>query len=239
MKSNSYLVKLSQFIAILLVLSACQHGHQEDQGGAAQPQTSRAVLVPGSGTYSRPISTDSSTAQAFFDQGLRLSWGFFFPEAIASHQEAARLDPDHPMPHWGMAQAMGPNPNSRYARMPDDPLGEGAKAIRRAQALKANGTVREAELIDALAILYDQAAIPDADARDRAYLDAARALHASYPEDPDIGALYAAAYMSIGRWDYCTPTAARSRKPPRSPAPSNGCSPRCPATPARTICTST
>ena len=51
--------------------------------------------------------------------------GVYFPESIASYQEASCLDPDHPMPYWGMAHAMGPNPNSRYARMPDDPLGEG------------------------------------------------------------------------------------------------------------------
>ena len=65
-----------------------------------------AVLVPGSGTYSRKISTDNQVSQEFFDQGLRLAWGFYFPESIASYQEAARLDPDSPMPYWGMAHAL-------------------------------------------------------------------------------------------------------------------------------------
>lgn len=169
---------------------------------AAPSEEALAVLVPGSGTYSRPISTNSESAQAFFDQGLRLSWGFYFPESIASHQEAARLDPASPMPWWGMAQAMGPNPNSRYARLPDDPKGEGKKAIDKALELSANGTAKERELINALAILYDKASIPDNSERDEAYLTAARALNKKYPTDPDIGALYAAAYMSIGRWDY-------------------------------------
>lgn len=169
---------------------------------AAPSEEALAVLVPGSGTYSRPISTNSESAQAFFDQGLRLSWGFYFPESIASHQEAARLDPASPMPWWGMAQAMGPNPNSRYARLPDDPKGEGKNAIDKALELSANGTAKERELINALAILYDKASIPDNSERDEAYLTAARALNKKYPTDPDIGALYAAAYMSIGRWDY-------------------------------------
>ena len=88
---------------------------------ASADPSARAILVPGSGTYSRKISTNNAQAQAFFDQGLRLAWGFYFPESIASYQEASRLDPTHPMPYWGMAHAMGPNPNSRYARMPDDP----------------------------------------------------------------------------------------------------------------------
>ena len=48
-------------------------------------------------------------------------------QRIQSYQQAAIYDPDHPMPYWGMAHAMGPNPNSRYARMPDDPRGEGLK----------------------------------------------------------------------------------------------------------------
>ncbi len=161
-----------------------------------------AVIVPGSGTYSRPTSISVPEAQAFFDQGLRLAWGFYFPESIASYQEAARLDPTSPMPHWGMAHAMGPNPNSRYAMMPDDPKGEGRQAIKRAMALIDNATPLEAEIIRAMYVLYDKTGIPDDHARDRTYLAAMRQLNKEHPEDPDIAALYAAAYMSIGKWDY-------------------------------------
>lgn len=188
-------------VALFCVVLGCaeQPAPEKMDGEQVQP---KAVLVPGSGVYSRPITTQSAEAQAFFDQGLRLAWGFFFPESIASYQEAARLDPDHPMPYWGMAHAMGPNPNSRYGQMPDDPLGEGLKAINKARSLAANGNEYERDLINAMHILYDQESIPDNADRDNAYLDAARALHEKYPNDADVGALYAAAYMSIGRWDY-------------------------------------
>lgn len=162
----------------------------------------RVPLVPGSGIYSRPISATSPESQAYFDQGLRFAWGFFFPESIASYQEASRLSPSHPMPYWGMAHAMGPNPNSRYGRMPDDPLGEGLKAITKARAFIENASALEAELINALWILYDKESIQDDHQRDVAYLSAARALNGKYPKDADIAALYAAAYMCIGRWDY-------------------------------------
>ncbi|HBP16017.1 MAG TPA: hypothetical protein DD457_12470, partial [Gammaproteobacteria bacterium] len=141
-------------------------------------------------------------AQAFFDQGLRLAWGFYFPESIASYQEAARLAPDHPMPFWGMAHAMGPNPNSRYAQMPDDPKGEGLKAINSALERIDRASPLEAKLIRALHVLYDQQTIPDQDERDQAYLAAMRSLNDEYPYDPDVTALYAASYMSIRRWDY-------------------------------------
>ncbi|HAU10503.1 MAG TPA: hypothetical protein DCS41_03490, partial [Gammaproteobacteria bacterium] len=133
---------------------------------------------------------------------LRLAWGFYFPESIASYQEAARIDPDHPMPFWGMAHAMGPNPNSRYARMPDDPKGEGLKAINNALERIDRATPLEAKLIRALHVLYDQQTIPEHDDRDQAYLTAMRRLNHEYPDDPDITALYAASYMSIRRWDY-------------------------------------
>jgi tetratricopeptide (TPR) repeat protein len=169
---------------------------------AAAAAAARVPLVPGSGTYSRPISATSPESQAYFDQGLRFAWGFFFPESIASYQAASRLSPSHPMPYWGLAHAMGPNPNSRYGRMPDDPLGEGLKAITKARALVENASALEAELINALWILYDKVSIQDDHQRDIAYLAAARALNEKYPEDADIAALYAAAYMCIGRWDY-------------------------------------
>lgn len=198
--------KCKWVLILSLLLTACTQPEETaaPEAGPEQATVDKplAPLVPGSGTYSRPTSITVPEAQAFFDQGLRLAWGFYFPEAIASYQEAARLDPDNPMPHWGMAHAMGPNPNSRYAMMPDDPKGEGQKAIKRAMALVENADPLEREIIRAMYVLYDKAGIPDNHARDRAYLAAMRQLNKEHPEDPDIAALYAAAYMSIGKWDY-------------------------------------
>lgn len=161
-----------------------------------------AVLVPESGTYSRTISTGVALAQTYFDQGLRLAWGFYFPESIASYQEASRLDPSHPMPYWGIAHAAGPNPNSRYAQMPDDPQGAGLSAIEAALDRIDRATPMEAALINALYVFYDAKSIPDPRERDRAYLAEMRKLNKHYPDDPDIAALYAGSFMSIRRWDY-------------------------------------
>jgi len=161
-----------------------------------------AIMIPGGGTYSRPTSLDDPQAQAFFDQGLRMAWSFYFPESIASYQEASRLEPDNPMPYWGLAHAAGPNPNSRYGGMPDDPNGVGAEAIRTALDLANNGTARERELINALFVLYNKDAIPDDRERDFAYVDAMRDLHNKYPNDPDIAAIFAESFMNTTRWDY-------------------------------------
>ena len=190
--------KILYLTALLLLSTSCIGQDLINQDS----ELARAVLVEGSGTYSRKISTKSSQAQTFFDQGLRLAWGFYFPESIASYQEASRMDPDHPMPFWGMAHAIGPNPNSRYARMPDDPKGEGLKAINNALERIGRASPLEAKLIRAMHVLYNQQAIPDQDDRDQAYLTAMRSLNQEYPDDPDITALYAGSYMSMKRWDY-------------------------------------
>ena len=180
LKKNLFIIFLS------FLISSCS----QEEVIEVPLEEALAVLVPGSGSYSRTISTQNPHAQTFFDQGLRFAWGFYFPESIASYQEASLLDPDHPMPFWGMAHAMGPNPNSRYARMPDDPKGEGLKAIKDALDRIDKASPLEAKLIRALHKLYDQETIPNQDKRDQAYLNAMRSLNKEYPDDPDIAALY-------------------------------------------------
>lgn len=168
----------------------------------AQNDTPLAVLVPGGGTYSRAITTNSEAAQQFFDQGLRMAWSFYFPESIASYQEASRLDPDSPMPYFGLAHAAGPNPNSRYQNLPDDPQGAGLAAIRQALSLANNGTPKERDMINALFVLYNKDAIPDTEQRDAAFVNAMRQLRVKYPNDPDIHTIFAEAFMNTTRWDY-------------------------------------
>ncbi len=44
------------------------------------------------GTYSHPISSRLPRVQAYFNQGLRLTYGFNHLEAIRAFREAARRD---------------------------------------------------------------------------------------------------------------------------------------------------
>ena len=193
--------KIKNLTIILFLLLCAPLSAENKKVDLIEPEA-HAILIPGSGTYSKKISTQNKETQQFFDQGLRLAWGFYFPESIASYLEAARHDPDHPMPYWGMAHAMGPNPNSRYSGMPDDPKGEGLKAIKKAMDRIENASDMEAKLIKALYTLYDKDANPNAKQRDQAYLAEMRKLNRDYPNDPDIAALYANSYMSIKRWNY-------------------------------------
>ena len=62
------------------------------------------------GTLSRPVGT-SPEAQRYFDQGLRLAYGFNHDEATRSFARAAELDPGCAACFWGVAWTLGPNYN--------------------------------------------------------------------------------------------------------------------------------
>ena len=198
------MIKKNIFLLLTIIFFGYISGCSKTEKNSDLTQNSevRAILVEGTGTYSRKISTNSELAQKFFDQGLRYAWAFHFPESIASYQQAAIHDPNHPMIYWGMAHAIGPNPNSRYSGMPDDPMGEGLKAIKKAISLINNASPEEREIISAMNILYDKESIPDDGERDIAYMKASEELYEKYPNDPDIVSIYAESYMNIGRWDY-------------------------------------
>jgi len=161
-----------------------------------------AVLIDGLGTYHRPISTKSELAQKFFDQGLRLVYGYYSPEATASFREALRHDPENPMLYWGLALALGPIPNSRFLAFRDDPKEEGRKAIAAAREHAAKGTPVEQALIETLSVRYDVDRYLDRDLRDAQYIEAARKTHERFPKDLEAAYLYADALMTHAAWSY-------------------------------------
>ena len=211
MNDKSPVSYLTQFISIIIVLSLCatqlfaQHATPNAQDSAVSTATNggpQAVLIDGLGTYSRRISTKSEMAQKFFNQGLRLVYGYYSPEAAASFREAIRYDNNHPMPYWGLALTLGPIPNSRFLGFPDDPKEEGRKAIAAARERAANGSAVEQALIEALAVRYDTERYLDRDLRDAKYIEATRKLHQRYPNDLEGGYLYADALMTHAAWSY-------------------------------------
>ena len=74
-----------------------------------------AQHLDGLGDYSRKITTSSPEAQAYFDQGLRLIYGFNHDEAVRSFAKAVELDASCAMCYWGAAEALGPNYNALVA----------------------------------------------------------------------------------------------------------------------------
>ena len=104
------------YIALLLCGTACSRDAKSadpadpaaHDAGMAAP-VARTALLEKLGPYHRAIRTNSAQAQQFFDEGLTLLYGFNHEEAMASFARAAALDTLSPMPHWGMALALGTN----------------------------------------------------------------------------------------------------------------------------------
>ena len=172
------------------------------QNGFSLRAEQQAVLVDNIGTYGRRISTKSPVAQKYFDQGLRLVYGYYFPEAIASFREAQHYDPDHPMIDWGLALAMGPNPNSRKNGFPDDPHSDGKRAIASARSHLARATPAESALIEALSVRYDTEQYPDPSVRDERFIAATKSVLDRFPDDMEAQFLFADAVMIRGAWNY-------------------------------------
>ena len=187
-----------RFISIVIILCVC--AAQLIAQDAPKDDGAYAVLIDGLGNYSRPISTRSEPAQKFFDQGLRLVYGYYSPEATASFREALRHDPDSPMLYWGLALALGPIPNSRFLAFPDDPKDEGRKAIDAARARAAKATPVEQALIETLSVRYDSEKYVNRDLRDAQYIEAARKTHERYSKDLEAAYLYVDALMTHAAW---------------------------------------
>lgn len=62
-----------------------------------------ARILEGQGSVHFPISTKSAEAQKFFDQGIAQMHSFWALEAERSFLQAAELDPESPMPWFGIA----------------------------------------------------------------------------------------------------------------------------------------
>jgi tetratricopeptide (TPR) repeat protein len=160
-------------------------------------------LYDGLGSYSRKVTTDSAEAQRYFDQGLGFLYGFNHRAAIRAFQQAAELDPECAMAHWGVALACGPHINSMAVPSPAAELAW--KELELAQKNAGNTSPVERALIDALAKRYANPQSEDRAGLDRAYADAMREVWKGYPKDPDVGALFAEAMMNLRPWDQWTP----------------------------------
>lgn len=161
-----------------------------------------APVVANTGTFGRNISSTYPEAQTYFNQGLRLTYGYYFPEAIASFEAALCFEPDNAMIHWGKALAIGPNPNSRYGSAPDDPVGEGKNAINRARQLMDNLSAQDRGLIDAVTELYNTETYSDQAARTQAFINAAEANYLAHGRDLDAAFLVAHGIMMSTPWTY-------------------------------------
>ncbi|MEI9917955.1 MAG: tetratricopeptide repeat protein [Bacteroidota bacterium] len=156
-------------------------------------------LINGLGDLHYRITTRDSSAQKFFDQGLRLVYGFNHVEALRAFKEASRLDPSCAMAWWGQALTLGPNINDWNPR---DREAMALQAIKKAKELSIASNQKEKDFILAMALRYDGQVHDNRDALNSAYMNAMEQLAKKYTSDPEALVLYADAIMTSMPWDY-------------------------------------
>ena len=160
-----------------------------------------AQLFDGLGVFHRSVSTSSSEAQRYFDQGMRFIWAFNHDEATRSFARAAQIDPRCAVCYWGVALTLGPNYN--MPMMAQARAHVGWDALAKAQAKGARSTPVERALISALAARFSgPEPLEPANSAPRmaAYVDAMRAVAKRFPNDNDVQTLFAEALMNTNPW---------------------------------------
>jgi tetratricopeptide (TPR) repeat protein len=189
------------FAALLAATSAFaqDHSHMPASVGI----TARAPIFD-LGSWRHRVTTTSSEAQRYFDQGLVLAYGFNHAQAIAAFTEAARLDSTCAMAFWGIALAHGPNINFPMDSTAEKPAWD---ALQKAVALAPAATESEQAFIRALARRYADPLDPKRPSRasmDSAYASAMREVWKGHPSDADAGALLCEALMDLNPWNFWT-----------------------------------
>jgi tetratricopeptide (TPR) repeat protein len=164
------------------------------------------------GPHSRPVSTSSTAAQQWFDQGLNWRYGFNFEMAIDCFARAASEDPACAMAHWGVAYALGPYYSRRWEDFPpaelEQALARAHDALNAARADRVAADETERALIEAMAERYPSPKPIDFETMGHwndGYADAMRRVHARYPDDFDVTALFAEAMMIRTPWQLWNP----------------------------------
>ena len=167
---------------------------------ALASETPVAPLLTGLGSLHYAISTSSERAQTYFDQGLRLIYGFNHAEAVRSFKEAQRLDPMCAMCYWGESYALGPNINDP---LPPERELQAYAALQKALEHKGHGTPVEQAMIDALQARYvEQPKTGDRQKLDVSFMNAMAKVESAFPQDPEVGTIYVASIMETRPWEY-------------------------------------
>jgi tetratricopeptide (TPR) repeat protein len=175
--------------------SAAHGAHAQSVDGA------RPVLYNTLGSYSYKITTNSAEAQRWFDQGLRLVYGFNHHEAQRAFREAARLDPSCAMCFWGIAITEGSNYND-----PTNAEREKKAATAAQEAVRLSGGAKPSEraMIQALAKRHSSDPAAKRETLDRAYADAMREVARQFPDDLEATTFFADSMMNLRPWNLWT-----------------------------------
>ena len=196
--------RLALAFGLTTTLAVATAAAQEHQHPPSQPTTEAGAATPlydNLGTLHHAITTRSPLAQQYFDQGLRLTYGFNHAEAVKSFKEGLRQDSTCAMCYWGIAYALGPNINLPMDSAAARPA---YQAVRQALKYSSGVTAKERAYIEALALRYSPEPSVNRAPLDSAWATAIGKVSSRYPADDDAAALYGEALMDLRPWNYWT-----------------------------------
>ena len=209
-------LSLSAVLLASAILSAATETKPKDMcapppGGAAPSLPAR--ILTGQGRIHFPITTSSEKAQEFFNQGVAQMHSFWSTEAERSFLQAAALDPQAPMPHWGIAMVAAGDYRPHFQlvrdkvssnvkkldgnpRTPEGGPGRAIAAVKKALELSAvPGKANDLEKLYIASI----AARRNSDSRDPDgdYIKGLRAIVAAHPQEVE-AKTYLALHLMMG-----------------------------------------
>lgn len=160
--------------------------------GVAGPQAFQAPIdyIPSAlGPHEWKISTNSETAQNYFNQGLQMRYAYGVDDAARSFREARLADPECAMCYWGEAFALGSFLNGG---MTAEKAPYAHEAIEKAVALAGNATEMERDLIMAARDRYPADYDPENRRPvDEAFAERMKVVYDKYPEHHEVATVYA------------------------------------------------
>jgi len=193
--------------SVLILIAASTAFSQSKQPDLCVPPPSGtapalpAKLMTGQGSVHFAITTSNPKAQQFFDQGVAQLHSFWAMEAERSFLQAAELDPEAPMPYWGVAMVAAGDYRPRFQLDTYDkvfgksnPLKATTRAIEAAR--RANELAQVPGKATPLEKLYIASIVARRDVKSKdpeeGYLQGLRAIAAQYPDE-----IEARAYLAL------------------------------------------
>jgi peroxiredoxin/tetratricopeptide (TPR) repeat protein len=156
-----------------------QFGEAYDEGPREKPSK-----MTGIGSTHFPITTKNPEVQLWFDQGNTLLHSFWFYEAERAFRWASKLEPENPMPYWGLVRSVGGGARARAF-------------MKEASKRKAFASERERAYLDAWELQFAEGGQTQ-DGRSK-FARALESLVMKYPDDIEAKALLGADKMGRDR----------------------------------------
>lgn len=177
-------------VALLVLLPATAHPRQTAEPDGSWPDEflrSPIELREGVGTIHDPVTTSSTQARAFHEQGLALYYLFDYHDAIRSFHEALRHDPYLAVAHLGMSLA--------WERLGRPDAARGSLAAASALADRAGGAEQAR-----IAVRVKLAAVRDGEASAEAFVSTLQEAVARFPDDAELRMELAMRSGELGVW---------------------------------------